>query len=233
MNLIRELENKFQKIEAKLNSNEKQELISGNYSNDIETINQLFELKEAKNKNELNECRDEMLKELIAKRDQELNQVNHHSKDNLAQLKSLTESIKSKHLVFAKGLASLYESIWFRSKFTCPFKFAQLAKYANLMINEKKFCLTKENSIFDCRSSRDEIGFHVLSSDLIFIYRCVWPNNYSCIGKINMGIINDSGKVIHSKSILKQKDSESMRYEFKVNATNIIAHNKTDSLIEI
>ena len=43
MSLIRELENKFQKIKAKLDSYENHELIGGN---DTETIKQLFELKE-------------------------------------------------------------------------------------------------------------------------------------------------------------------------------------------
>ena len=230
--MIRELENKFQKIEAKLNSNEKQELISGNYSNDIETINQLFELKEAKNKNELNECRDEMLKELIAKRDQELNQVNHHPKENRALLKALDESIKSKHFVFSKGLASIYESILVRSKFSNPLKFAQLAKSLKFMKNEKKFCFSKAKHLFDSSIDRREsqIKFFILSSDLIFIYRHIIEN--WDIKSINMAVMNHSGKVIHFKSIIKQ-EKKYLNYKCKVNATNIIAHNITDSIVEI
>ena len=182
MDLITQLENKFQKIEAKLN--EKNELISGNYSIDI------------------------------------------------AQLKALDESIKSKNSIFAKGLASVYESIWFRSKFTCPFKFAQLVKYKKFMKNEKKFCLPKENLLFYRGSRSDEhIFIHVLWSDLLFIYKCVCVD-YGVINQINMGVMNHSGEVIHSKSILKQ-ENKFLDYEFKVNATNIIAHNPKNSIVEI
>jgi hypothetical protein len=235
MSLIRELENKFQKIEAKLDSYENHELIGGN---DTETIKQLFELKEDKYKNGLKECRDEMLKELIAKRDEELNQVNRHPKDNRAQLKALDKSIKSKHFVFAKGLASIYESILFRSKFTCSFKFAQLAKYAKFMKNKKTFSLPivdhigfdQSNTLID--SVPSPIHFHVLSSDLIFIFIYVYHDSYA--NQINMGVINHFGEVIHSKSITREQDRKySMRYEFKVNATNIIALNEIDSIVEI
>jgi hypothetical protein len=239
MDLIRELENKFHKIEEKLNSKEKQELIGGNYSNDIETINQLFELKEAKYKNGLNKRRDEMLKELINKRDEELNQVNHHPKDNRAQLKALDKSIKSKHFVFAKGLASIYESILFRSKFTYPFKFVQLVKYSKFMRNERKFCLPKANNLFVPSKSfldrfLEKISFHVLSSDLVFIYKYGSADRQNPDkSQINMGILNHSGEIIHSKSILKDSEFLWAPYYFEVNATNIISLYKNEKILEI
>ena len=107
MDLIKELENMFRKIETKLDSNE---LIGNKYSKDLKKIKLKFVLKEANYKNGLNKRHDEMLKELITKRDQELNHVNAHPQENRAQLKALYESIKSQHLVFAKGLASVDES---------------------------------------------------------------------------------------------------------------------------
>ena len=238
MDLITELENKFRKIEAKLESNEKQKLISFNYSSDFERTGQLFELKQAKYENELNQRRDEFLKELITKRDQELNQVNHYPQQNRAQLKALVDAIKSKHLIFAKGLASVYESILFRTKLSYPLRFAQLSKYSKLMKNEKKFCLPKENNLFVRSNSffkgyLEQISFHILTSDLIFIYKFGFTNRHNRgLNQINMGILNHSGELVHFKSILKKED-EFLDYDFAANATNIITYNKIDSIVEI
>ena len=176
-----------------------------------------------------------MLKELITKRDEELNQVNFQKK-NLSELKSLAESINSKHLVFAKGLASVYESILFRSKLSYPFKFAQLVKYEKLMKNKKQYCLSKALDLFDqnfkfIKNHEGQISIDVLSSDLIFIYRDVYAEGW-VKNQIYLGVLNHSGEIIHSKSILKQ-DKQFLRYKFKVNATNIIALNEIDSIVEI
>jgi hypothetical protein len=186
-----------------------------------------------------------MLKELIAKRDEELNQVNQHPKENRAQLKALGESIKSKHLVFAKGLASIFESILVRSKLSSPFKFAQLAKYLKFFItNEETIPIINDrleliSQILHLHMPMPDIAYlcryhyfySELTSQLILIcspINIIFDPMFGAETK--MGVLNKSGEIIHFKELSRDLSKE---YDFKANATNIIAQNRTDAIIEI
>ena len=132
MEIIRDLEEKFHNLDSKLNSNAKQELANVIYTRDLERIDHLFKAKKERYKNGLNECRQEMLDQLIQKRNEQLQQVNEFKQIsqqiNLSELERLHKSIKQNYAAFAKGLPSVFESIMFRSKLANPFKFAQLVK---------------------------------------------------------------------------------------------------------
>ena len=94
MELIRGLEETFQRINAKLNSNAKQELANLICTRDLQRIEHLFNSKKQRYKNGLNECRQEMLDQLIQKRNEQLNEVNGFKQssqpNSLAQLKRFT-----------------------------------------------------------------------------------------------------------------------------------------------
>ena len=53
--------------------------------------------------------------------------------NDLTQLKSLHKSIKQTHAAFAKGLATVFESILFRSKLANQLKLSDLDKNVDLM----------------------------------------------------------------------------------------------------
>jgi hypothetical protein len=124
MDLILELEAKLNKINNKLDSNSKVELINNNYNNDIEAINRVFNsTKEKKYENGLNECRDEILRQLIQKRDEKLGEVNEfvqnmgeNHRKNLNKLRRLADLKETSYISFARSLISVFESILSRSK---------------------------------------------------------------------------------------------------------------------
>ena len=150
MELIKDLEKRFQNLDAKLNT--KVELASKIYSDDLERVHLLFSSNTENYENGLNECRGEMLRQLIQKRNEQLEQTNGFQisqQNNLTQFKSLHKSIKSNYARFSRGLASVYESILFRSKLADPLKFVQLVKYSKLMQTEQIVDLAKANiSVF-------------------------------------------------------------------------------------
>ena len=82
MDLILNLEQKFANLETKLNSLQpKTELINNTYNKDRDAIHKIFDSKQEKYENGLNECRDGMRKQLIQKRDEQLSQVNEFVQD--------------------------------------------------------------------------------------------------------------------------------------------------------
>ena len=233
MELIRDLEQTFQNINTTLNSNAKVESAGSIYTNDLQRIDRLFKFKKEKYEKGLNECRDELLKKNIQKRDEELQQVNEFiqssQQKNLIQLKSLHKSIKQNYTALAKGLASVYESILFRSKLANPLKLAQLVKYEKLMQTSEKVCFAKANDRLDLDFYNDDFySFHLLPSNLIFLCSCITTDRYSCVNTINMGVLNKSGDLVHFKVLNKQ-----LEFDFKVNAANIFAFFNSDLTIQI
>ena len=255
MEQIRELEAKFKKLDAKLNtnenlrlnSNEKVKLICNgkvysiykNYNNSYNRINtKIFNpSKQKKYKNGLNECRQEMLDQLIQKRNDQLEQVNEFTqsqdRNNFENsLEDLSKSIKLKYLGFARGSASVnravYESILFRSKLGNPLKFDQLVNYSKWMLNEKTVSLAQTEYLLN---PKRQFFFHLLPCNNIFIYcyrnfvkndrKSIFPN-YS-----NMFVLNESGDLIHFKNIIKP-----FEYVVRVNATNIITLYKDDKVTD-
>ena len=135
---------------------------------------------------------------------------------SLPQLKSLHKTIKQNYSAFAKGLATVYESILFRSKLANPLELAQLGKYTNLMRNEVTVSLAKVDEhllVLSC------IDVHVLPSNQILLF---------CPYKSNMVVLSKSGDLIHFKAF--QKD---FSHDVKVNATNIVVFDSRNRNVEI
>ena len=152
MDLIKELDDQFLRINTILiYDDENIENINRNNSKLMKRINNIYDLLEEKCKNGLNERRDEMLKQLIIKRDQDLHQVNIfiHKKHNLVRLdilllKFVNESIKPRQASFIKGLSSVYEFLLLISDHSYPFKFYKLANL--YLLNRKKKTTTNKNN---------------------------------------------------------------------------------------
>ena len=232
MELIRDLDETFERLNAKikykgkvdLNIKDqvkaKAKLVGRIYANDLNRIVELFGSKKERYENGLNECRGEMLNQLIHKRDEQLQQVDKFMQSsqqkNLSELKNLHKSIKQNYGAFAKGVPSVYESILFRSKLSKPFKLAQLVKYAKLMKNEKKINLAKTNHLFD----DDPDIIHVLPSNLIFIYS---------IHMRNMLVLNRFDDLVHFKHFEEAFDYDAIR----VNAINILAKSRRNQCVDV
>ena len=149
MDLIKDLEKKFHKIEAKLNSNQKNESAWGKYNNDVEKINRIFNSKQEKYENGLNERRDLMLKQIISKRDEHLHKVvkfiqnidpNYHY-TNLFQLKCIDKSVKYNYIVFACGSVSVNQSISARTQFGKEFKYTKLIHFIWIHATKKNILI--------------------------------------------------------------------------------------------
>ena len=223
MELIRDLEQRFQNLDAALNSRAKVYAFYLNFNNNYNRINtRVFnESKEKKYKTGLNECRQEMLDQLIQIRNEQLNEVNefmqNDHQNSLSQLKSLQKSIKKNYTAFAKGLATVYESILFRTKLANPLKFAQLVKYSKLMSKEEKVYLAKVKHLLNL-PMRDWF-VHVLPSNLILVH---------CFVKRYLLVLNKSGDLIRLKQLPNQ-----CFYDVQVNATNIVAFDSINRNVEI
>ena len=229
MELIRDLEEKFQRINAKLNSNVKVESAGRIYSNDLERIEHLFNDKKQRYKNGLNECRQEMLDQLIQKRNEQLEQVNEFNQSSqqksLTQFKTLADSIKSKNLSFSRGIASVFESLMSRSKLGNPLKFVQLVRYEKFMPNEVTICLDNAKHLLDP-------DFYISIDALPFQQFLIFSINPHIDGlQLNMVVLNKSGDLIHFKTL--QTIIYYHQFSFKVNLTNIITHNETNLSVEV
>ena len=76
MELIRDIEDKFQNIDAKFKSFWNSEVISSIHKLDCERVNTIYgSTEEKKYENGFNECRDEMLEQLIQKRNDQLKEI--------------------------------------------------------------------------------------------------------------------------------------------------------------
>ena len=219
MEIIRGLEEKFQNLDSKLNSNSKQELANVIYKTDLKRIEHLFKEEKQRYKNGLNECRQEMLDLLIKKRNEQLNEVNEFMQssqsNSLPQLKSLHKSIKQNYTAFAKGWTSVFESILFRSKLANPLKLDQLVKYTKLMKNEENVSVAKVEHLLDL----PHIHVDVLPSDLILLF---------CHEKRYMVVLNKSGDLVRLKSLERE-----FKYRVLVTATNVIAYNKDNRIVDV
>ena len=219
MDLILALEHKFAKINNQLDSNSRVELINNNYSNDFEAIHGFFDSsKEKKYKNGLNQCRDEMLKQMIQKRNEQLEQVNEfvqnmgeNDQNNLKKLRILADSIELSYISFARSIISVFESILSRTKLGNEFNLRQLVKYLPLLKNEEQISMANiEHLIHNFSFSLDILP----SNKTLF-----WSNfrDAFSIVKTNMMVLNKNGDLIKLRVL-------SGDFVVKVNATNIIAY---------
>ena len=232
MELIRDLDKTFERLNAKIKFKgnvdvnikdqvkAKAKLVGRIYANDLDRIVELFDSKKEKYENGLNECRDELLKQNIQNRNEQLQQVNEFMQSsqqiNLTQLKTLHQSIKLNYVAFAKGVPTVYESLMSRSRLANPLKLAQLVKYEKLMKNREKFDLSKTNHLFD----DDPDIIHVLPSNLIFIYS---------MNMRNMLVLNQAGDLVHFKHF-----EETFAYDaIRVNAINILAKSRHNLCVDV
>ena len=170
MDLILELEEKFNKIETKLNLlNTKTELINYNYNNDIEAINRVFDsTKEKKYENGLNECRGEMLRQLIVKRDEKLCEVNEfvqnmgeNHRKNLNKLRRLADLKETSYISFSRSLISVFESVLSRSKLMNGLNLYKLFQYFPFMRNEEVISLANVKHLLDTDPHNNYYTIHI------------------------------------------------------------------------
>ena len=223
MDLILALERKFTKINNQLDSNSSADLINRNYNKDLEAIYSEFDsTKEKKYENGLNERRDEILRQLIQKRNEQLEQINEFMQSSqqksLIQFYTLADSVKVENLEFSRATVSVFESILSIAKLTHPLKLSELVKYANLMSNEERVCLAKLKHLLVLEFCYN-LDVHALPSNLIFIY---------CALKKNMVVLNKSGDLIRLKAL--QNDCY---YDVQVNSTNIVAYNRSNRIVDV
>ena len=230
MDLILNMEQKFAKINNKLDSNSKIELINNNYSKDFEAIHSLFDsTKEKKYENGLNERRDEMLRQINQKIDEQLEQVNEFSRNNtenhikeLNKLRKLSDSIESSYVSFSRSLISVYESILARAKLQNPLNLLNLIDYWPLMRNENHIILENANNLLQYAN----YSLFVLPLNQILL--CSNSEGHKNLAQQTKLVIqNKNGDLIRSKAL------NSPNYLIRANATNIIAYDRDNFRLEI
>ena len=223
MDLIKSLDEKFKNIETKLVS--KRDQISINHNNNVSRINddKLFSCYEIG----LNECRGEMLKQLIAKRGEHLREVNDFAQnphpEALEELKNLATSIKSNYSSFSPSLISVLETILARAKLENKLSLSEMIKYSFLTINEKKVTTSHLKALHSI-----EYISHVaqISSKLLFL-SFENKQKQSDIKDFFVATIKLNGDVVHVKQLAYAP------IEVKLNETNIILLNKIGRTVEI
>ena len=190
MNLFNELESKLQKIDANLGSNSNIKSINSKYDNDCERINQIFDLKQELEKYiiECNKHRGILIKQIICKRDRQLNQVigfvqnmgKNHEK-NLNKLKKLYKTLKSNYLVFAPGLVTIYDSILFRTKLENRLNLSKLIVYSKFMqYKEENFAKAKQSQHLLRNKNTWYTNFYKLSSNSLVFWSYTANEYYIC-----------------------------------------------------
>jgi hypothetical protein len=238
MELILNLEEKFAKFESKLNSSntDKIEQIDNSYSKDCDAIHRIFDSKQEKYKNGLNERRDGMVKQIIQKRDEQLGEVNefiqemepnNHQKQ-LNKLRRLADSIESNYISFARSLISVNDSILYRIQLGNQLNMRNLVKYLRLLTNEQTVSLKNISTSLD--NFKDVIDFFILPHDRILLLTL-------STSKVSMEIIDKNGDLIKSKEITGNMycnilDEDYLKHIY-VNKTHIIAYYLYDKLVEI
>lgn len=222
MDLFKILETKFKTIDAKLAS--KTALINSCYSKEIANINQIFNASIQKAyENGLNLGRDEMLSEVILKRDEQLKKANNQTKNILA------ESLK-----FSRSLISVYESILYRTQLENQFNFAHLVKYS-IFLRKEEISLANLNHLIVQKQVyyNDEYEFYILPANKILL--CYYITLGEAAEQINMMILDRKGDLIQFKQIKKEEMENCYLFPFKfyVNATNIIVFQNEASIVNV
>ena len=204
MDLIKCIQDKLSSIDDKQGL--KIDFINKNFKKDCEQINNHL-LNLEKYKNGLNVSRDEMLKLMIAKRDEQLKEI---SGFNFIPN-------KLNNFSFYPSLISIFEHILYRSKFENSFNINQLAKYSKFMTNQKEYGLQSVKNTLPIKKVNK---IYKLTSNSILL----------CCDSTEMMqsylvIMNKNGNVVN---FLKLKPSSRI---IRVNKTNIISF--SDSKVEI
>jgi hypothetical protein len=196
MSLIEDLEERFKRINAKLESNSMTNSIEETYQTECARINQI-EFVEEIYANGLNECRDEMLHQLITKRNEQLKEVNgfiENMESNQQQdsLNDMAKSVKAKNISFACSLISVRDSISNATKFKNYLDFSKLILYSifTRIIKPWPYDGLKEfNNIKYFRIAEK------ISANLVFVTYAANDGKYSG----HMAIIRSNGEIAHHK----------------------------------
>ena len=222
MSLIQTLEEKFKTIEAKLNSNTKQNLITTNYATECNNINRTFDSLSKNYENGLNALRDFILKQLILKRDDHLKQVNERTQNTMANIKILSDAQKSSYLTFSPGLSSVYDSIMHRTNLEPQLSLNKLIKYSALTACKKFFrlgILARKCGLSKVKQA------HKISTNkyiILFDYTFFYNTDYY------VAVVNRKGEIIHLRDISNKKEY----FSLNINATNAFAY-YNDAPIEL
>ena len=222
MDLILELEAKFNKINNQIDSNSKVELINNNYNNDIEAINRVFDsTKEKKYENGLNECRGEMLRQLIVKRDEKLGEVNEfvqnmgeNHRKNLNKLRRLVDLKETSYISFSRSLISVFESVLSRSKLGNGLNLYELFQYFPFMRNKLEISLENLKHLFDS-NPRNNYIIHILPFNRVLL---IFIRNYTNdFDKTYMIILNKRGDLLSKLKTLTM-------YSVRLNSSHIYTY---------
>ena len=221
MDLIKNLEQKFKKINIALNnSTAKPDLIKNRFKNDLDQI-QNKHLEPAPYETGLNESRDEMLKQLIIKRNEQLKQVDDFFQASPAQLTNLAESIKPSYIALARSLISVSDSILSRTKFEKCLNACQLMKYSSLLASVSEVKLKKLAKLY--KIDWDDMMYKISPSLVLVRLGSRDPK----ANEDYLSILSMKGAALHVKT---------MKYDtfsFKVNATSIVVHYSERRLVEV
>ena len=253
MDLIRELQEKFQNLDAKLNSNVKVESIRRVHSKDLERIYKCFDSKQQKYENGFNKCRGEMLDQLIQTRNGQLKKCNdfmenrdtNNEQKNLFKIKNLNFDIKRYYAQFGCSIISIFDTILCRNKFKNFFNLCDLVKYSKYMKIEEEINLEK----FRADGNEYLSNFHVLPSNKYFLTSRIfgmiddedddeYEGHEECLVQINMNILNKNGDLIKFNefpSLMEFKENPGLMdpYRFKLNTTNIFVLDSYSYNLEI
>ena len=171
----------------------------------------------------MNLCRDEMLSEIILKRDEQLKKAN-----------NLTENILAELLKFSRSLISVYESILYRTQLENQFDFAHLVKNS-IFLRKEEISLANLNHLMVQKKVyfHDEYEFYILPANKILF--CYYITEAEAAEQINMMILNRKGDLIQLKLIKKEEMQNCYLFPFKfyVNATNIIVFQNEASIVNV
>jgi hypothetical protein len=203
MDLIKSLEAKFQNLDDnKLTT--LTNTINTNYDKDCAKINdEIFNSIQNQYENGLHEHREQMLKQLIQNRDDQLSKVNDikeimepDQEKTLNQLKSLAEEIKLKQDEFAHGLISINDSILNRTKLESHLNLGKMLKYTLFTTKQNTYKLDKLKKLHKIDIFQE---FHQISTDLLFI----WFDSFKKrVIDDYMVVLNRNGEVLKSKKML-------------------------------
>ena len=228
MNAFRFLQFRLEAINAKLDSKSNSNLINSNYHKDVKKINKLFDLsKQEAYKNGLNKCRDELLAQIINKRDQQLKQVDENKpKNSLNQLKNLSNTLKYNFLIFSSGIISINESIRRRAKLETRFNFFKLVNYSKFVCYQKSFSIKSINKLYNYDWF---VKNFIVSSNLVFLafHICIDELNYTF-----MLTMDQNGDLVHTKKLNYPSLSTHSCF-IETNSTNIVVHYDNDKVVEV
>ena len=205
-------------------------MISDSFTEDCVKIIDKFNYLKEQYENGLDESCTTMIKQLIVKRDEHLQEVSDFIENTPPktqnEIKKVSNSIESNYLSFSSGVTSIFESILSRSNLETKFNFYDMIKYSFLTKRKcEKINLTPLSEL-----KYDFFVFNIskLTSNLYFLYfEFKNGNNIDNIKQKCMAIIKQKGDILHTKMLAYKE------IIVEVNETNVVLFDKISNKIEI